>query len=205
MEKGLTIPLSLEDIVDLEVGDVVYFDGLLFTGLGRFHRRVLEKGLVPPIDFSRTNVLLHAGLVAQPKNGGWEAISIDPAPSRPFELYGPGIIKRLGLRAIIGRTTMGPDTMRAAKELGCIHVTKVGIYGRNLAWRVKRVVDVYNLGELGPAEATWVLEATDFGPFVVDIDTHGHNLFDQVKADVDERRREVYRSMGLDEDERLEG
>lgn len=199
MEKGLTIPLDLEDISDLSLGDIVFFDGLIFTAGPQFHLRALKQGIVPSIDFSRANVMLHTTPNIRRAASGWEVVAIEPMPSLPLEPFGEGIIKALGLRAIIGKTTMGEGTMRAAKDYGCLHVSKLGIYGRTLAWRVKRVVDVCFLDELGPAEATWLLEVQDFGPFVVDIDRRGNNLFHQLKEEMDERRRETFRVLGLDE------
>lgn len=69
--------------------------------------------------------------------------------------------------------------------------------GNILAKKVKRVVDVYNLDELGVLEATWVLEVENFGPFIVDIDTKGNNLFHQVNAQVRKNLEATYEKYGI--------
>jgi len=66
-----------------------------------------------------------------------------------------------------------------------------------LATRVKRVLGVYGLEDVGMIEATWVLEVEDFGPFIVDIDARGDNLFQHINRDVVTKAREVYNHFGL--------
>ena len=73
----------------------------------------------------------------------------------------------------------------------------VGVMGNIFAKQVKRVVDVYNLEELGIPEATWVMEVENAGPFIVDIDTQGNNLFHQVNAQVEKRFEAAYEKYGL--------
>ena len=59
------------------------------------------------------------------------------------------------------------------------------------------MVDVHHLDELGPLEATWIFEVEDFGPFVVDIDSAGNNLFDRLNADVKLQFKKAYEKYGI--------
>jgi tartrate dehydratase beta subunit/fumarate hydratase class I family protein len=92
---------------------------------------------------------------------------------------------------------MGAKTMRAMKEAGCVHLSWGALIGNILAKNVKKVVDVYDLDELGPLESTWVLKVENFGPFIVDIDTKGNNLFNNVSTQADKRLEAAYEKYGI--------
>lgn len=196
----LSIPLVDELIQGLRLGDVVSLDGVIFTCRTLFHIRALEQGILPRIDFDKVNVMCHMGPVMRrddEREDGWEPLCIGGTASMRFEKYAAEIIKKLGLKAIVGKGTMGRKTMEAMRRFGCVHLCSVGLYAKVLATRVSRVVGVYGLEEMGMIEATWVLEVEDFGPFIVDIDAQGDNLFHQINRDVASRAREVYRHFGL--------
>jgi tartrate/fumarate subfamily iron-sulfur-dependent hydro-lyase beta chain len=198
-EKRLSVPLSEKDARDLALGDVVFLDGPVYTGRSLFHIRAVDQGIVPPLDFPKMNVLLHIGPVMVQKGGEWTPVSMAPTSSIRFEKYGAGVIRKLGVRAVIGKTTMGPGTAAAMKECGCVHLTVVGIMGNLLAKAVKRVPEVHFLDELGRTEATWVMELENGGPFIVDMDALGNNLFHQVDEGVGARFREFRARFGIPE------
>jgi tartrate/fumarate subfamily iron-sulfur-dependent hydro-lyase beta chain len=197
---NLNLPLTDDAVQSLQLGQAVSLNGPVFTCRTQFHVRALEQGILPPIDFEKANVMCHMGPVMQPTShdgDGWEPLCIGGTTSMRFEKFGPDIIQMLGLRAIVGKGTMGPATMAAMRKFGCVHLCSVGLYAKVLAERVRRVINVYGLKELGMIEATWLLEVEGFGPFIVDIDAEGNNLFEQVGAQVTKRAREVYRHFGL--------
>jgi tartrate/fumarate subfamily iron-sulfur-dependent hydro-lyase beta chain len=195
--KNLTIPLLESDIRQLTIGDIVYLDGLIYTCRSQFQMRALEQDILPPIDFKKLNVMLHMGGVMKKVENEWKVVSLLCTSSYRFEKLGAPIINKLGIRAIIGKSTMGVKTMQAMKEAGCVHLSWGALIGNILAKNVKRVVDVYNLDELGTLEATWVLEVENFGPFIVDIDTKGHNLFNLVKDHVNKKFEKAYEKYGI--------
>ena len=194
----LTTPLSLEDVNSLDLGDLVYISGLIFTCRGLFQRRVVDEGIPPPIDTSKKNVMVHVGPIMKKENGGWEVVSMQPTTSTRYEKWGPKTVEKLGLRAIIGKGTMGPATAEAMGRFGCVHLTTVGILGALIPLTVK-VKEVYWY-ELGPIEATWVLEAKDFGPYQVDIDAKGNRYFENIDKVVDAKREEIYKKLGIPKD-----
>jgi tartrate/fumarate subfamily iron-sulfur-dependent hydro-lyase beta chain len=196
-EKYLKIPLTEEDVRGLKIGDVVFLDGPVYTGRSLFHIRAIDQNIIPSLDFKQMNVLMHIGPVMEKADDSWRPVSMAPTSSIRFEKYGAAIIKKLGIRAIIGKTTMGSGTMEMMKEFGAVHLTVVGIMGNLLANQVKRVLGVYFLEELGRTEATWVMELEKGGPFIVDIDTKGNNLFHQVNRDVESRFEKFYEKFGI--------
>ena len=49
---------------------------------------------------------------------------------------------------------------------------------------LERVAAVHWLEELGLAQAVWVLDVENFGPFLVESDLDGHSLFERENAKV---------------------
>ncbi len=190
--------MSLEEVQGLALGDLVRFDGLIYTCRGLFQRRVIDEDIYPPIDVEKMNVMMHVGPVIRKRNGEWEIVSMQPTTSNRYEKWGPKIIEKLRIRAIIGKGTMGRGTAEAMKRLGCVHLTPVGVAGALLPQKAK-VEDVHWY-ELGPIEATWILEVKDLGPFLVDIDAHGNRYFTGIKGMVEKRLKEAYRKLGIPED-----
>ncbi len=195
--KRLTIPLSEKEVRRLNIEDIVYLDGLIYTCRSLFQIRAVEQDILPPIDFRKMNVMFHMGGVMKRVQNRWEAVSLLCTSSIRFEKLGAPIINKLGIRAIIGKSTMGMQTMMAMKEVGCVHLSWGALIGNILAKRVKKVVDVYDLDELGPLESTWVLDVENFGPFIVDIDASGHNLFDRVNGRVNRKLEAAYEKYGI--------
>ena len=57
---------------------------------------------------------------------------------------------------------------------------------------VKRVKNVHWREELGLAQAMWVIEVENFGPFIVESDLDGNSLFDRENAKISEGLSKVY-------------
>ena len=196
-ERYLKIPLSEAIVRELDVGEVVYLDGPIYTGRSLFHIRAVDQDILPPVDPEKMNVLVHAGPMMERVNDGWRPISMTLTASIRFDKYGPAIIKKLGIRAIVGKTTMGNETMEAMKEHGTVHLTSVGVMTNILPRQVKKVLGVHFLDELGGTEATWMIEFEKAGPFIVDMDTRGNNLFRQVNRDVERKFNKLYKKFGI--------
>jgi len=182
--RNLQLPLGAEEARSLKLGAVVTVSGAVFTGRSRFYIRAVEDDIVPPLDFEAVNCFFHVGPVMRQENDRWHVVSIEPTSSIRFERYGGDVVRKLNLRTLIGKTTMGRGTAEALREVGGVHLTKIGLCGNELTSQVKRVAGVYFLEELGRTEATWVFEVESFGPFFVDIDAHGNNYFQKLDADV---------------------
>ncbi|MGI5817861.1 MAG: fumarate hydratase C-terminal domain-containing protein [Armatimonadota bacterium] len=198
--RDLTLPLSESEARDLSLGEMVTVSGMVFTGRSLFHIRAIEDGILPPIDFGEVNCFFHVGPVMRESPDGWEIVSIEPTSSIRFERYSPEVVRKLGLRTLIGKTTMGPGTAGALSEVGGVHLSKIGVCGNLLRRQVKRVVEVHFLGELGKTEATWVFEVERFGPFFVDIDARGRNYFAELDEQTRERMRAVHLELGIPDD-----
>jgi len=195
----LKVPLKDQDIKKLTIGDIVYFSGEAWTCRSRLHRYVFDEGHTLPFSTKERNLLIHVGPVIIKELDKWRLMSFVPTSSIRFEKWGAKSVKELGLKAIVGKTTMGESTQRAMREHGCIHATPMGVTP-NLYLEKITVKDVYWFEELGSIEAAWVLELRDLGPFLVDIDSEGRNHFDELDITIDNNRKKAYRDLGIPED-----
>ena len=89
--------------------------------------------------------------------------------------------KLSGCNIILGKGGMtGEIYKRSFVPNNAIYLTTVG-YGTGalLGRGIKRVAGVYWLEELGLAQAVWVLDVENFGPFLVESDLAGNSLFER--------------------------
>lgn len=128
--------------------------------------------------------------------GKWQLVSFSPTSSIRFEKWGARSISERGLKAIVGKTTIGKSTMLTMRERICIHATPVGITP-NLFQNQIQIKNVCWFDELGSVEAARILKIKEFGPFLVDIDCEGRNYFDILDASVDVNRKKAYQRLNI--------
>lgn len=198
--KDIKLPMSAEDAKSLKLGEMVTVSGMLFTGRSRFHIRAAENDIYPPIDYEKINCFFHVGPVMRQTDDGWEVVSCEPTSSIRFERYGADVVRKFNLRTLIGKTTMGPRTAEALKEVGGVYLTKIGLSGNALRGQVKKVHDVHFLDELGKTECTWIYEVENFGPFFVAIDSEGRNYFEELARDAEAKMPAIEEALGIPHD-----
>ena len=167
----LKTPLRDEDIRKLKVGDVVLVDGVVFTGRDAVHKYLHDGGELNEI---RNGVIYHCGPVVLKDSNGYRVVAAGPTTSIREEPYQADIIKRFGIKAVIGKGGMGPKTQKACQENGCVYLHGIGGAAQIYAQCVQRVLSV-RLEHFGSPEAVWEFEVKNF-PAVVAIDSHGNNL-----------------------------
>src|SRR3546814_15788731 len=67
--------------------------------------------------------------------------------------------------------------------------------GALLGRGIKRIVDAHWLKELGIAQAMWVYEVENFGPFLVESDLEGNSLFEQSNREVNHKVAGLYANL----------
>ena len=195
----LKTPLTEEDVTQLKVGDVVYVTGDAFTCRSRLHRWVLDENHPLPEAGKERNLLIHVGPIVLPQeDGSWKLISFMPTSSIRFEKWGARSVDEWGLRMIIGKTTMGEETMAMMQKKKCVHVSPQCVSPNAWVQNIQ-ITNVELFKELGTIEATWSMTVEALGPFVVDIDCYGNNLYKQHEKEVDEAREKALRKLGIDE------
>lgn len=166
----LRTPLSDEDIKKLHAGDVVYLSGRVYTARDKAHAMLRSKGSPVPLEGA---ALYHCGPLIQ----GETVISAGPTTSGRMARYTDEILK-LGVRAIIGKGGLPGEPFRGR----AVYLAYPGGCGAAAARQLK-VVGVH-LQELGMAEALWEFEADNLGPMIVAIDSHGGDLYKDVRRSV---------------------
>jgi len=181
-EIVLTAPLTEEMVRSLKVGDVVLIRGELYTGRDAVHAYLMKNP--PPVDLNGA-VLYHCGPVMLKQGEKWSVKAAGPTTSIREEPYQADVIKRYGVRAVIGKGGMGPKTLAALKEHGAVYLNGIGGAAQYYARTVEEVLDV-NLIDFGIPEAMWHLRVNNF-PAIVTMDAHGNSLHADVeKATADE-------------------
>src|SRR5881394_154810 len=179
---ALTYPFTETKIRALKVGDEVLISGVVFTGRDAVHKYLHEGGTLPPGANLREGMLYHCGpVVLKDEQGNWRVTAAGPTTSIREEPYQGQIIKKFGLRGVIGKGGMGDKTLAACQESGCVYLHAVGGAAQVLAECIHKVRNVYRLEKFGSPEAIWELEVEGF-PAVVTMDAHGHSLHKEVFA-----------------------
>lgn len=173
----LEAPITEEKIRSLKVGDVVSISGRMYTGRDAIHHHLMSHDA--PVDLDG-QIIYHCGPVMQKDtDGNWHVRAAGPTTSIREEPYQGDIMKKFGIRAVIGKGGMGPKTLAALNEHGGVYLNAIGGAAQYYADCIKGV-DGVDLMEFGIPEAMWHLRVEDFTA-VVTMDSHGNSLH----ADVD--------------------
>jgi len=181
-EVVLTAPVTEEQIRSLRVGDVVILNGEMHTGRDALHKHLMDHDA--PIDLNG-GVIYHCGPVMLKDEEGWHVKAFGPTTSIREEPYQGEIMKKFGIRAVIGKGGMGPKTLKALQEHGGVYLNAVGGAAQYYAECVKKVNGV-DLLEFGIPEAMWHLQVEGFAA-VVTMDSHGNSLHAEVERDSKEK------------------
>jgi fumarate hydratase class I len=181
-EIVLRPPVTEEQVRALKVGDVVLISGEMFTGRDAIHAYLMKNP--PPVDLSGA-VLYHCGPVMLKEGDRWVTKAAGPTTSMREEPYEHEVIRRYGVRVVIGKGGMGEKTLAAMKECGAVYLNAIGGAAQFYARTVKRVLGVYLL-EFGIPEAMWRYEVEGF-PAIVTMDAHGNSLHAAVESETGEK------------------
>ena len=178
--KHLNYPFSKEAIRDLNVGDMVFITGKLFTGRDAVHK-YLHEGNPSPVDLTN-QIIYHCGPVVlqDKKTKEYNVVAAGPTTSIREEPYQWQIIRDHKIVGVIGKGGMGEKTLKALKEYGCVYFHAIGGAAQVLAEKIESVSNVYLYEEMGSPEAIWELNVVEF-PAVVTMDAHGGSLHADVE------------------------
>ena len=198
-EVSITLPPTRDDIESLELGDAVFLNGVVFTGREGLYNMIFEKNLEPPID-PRTlgGATFHCSpAISETAPGVYNVPSVTATASFRFAKYMPEFLRRYDIRFVIGKGGMSREIYKDAfMPNGAIYLTTVGyglgaIYGKGIL----RVKDVAWKEELGLAQAMWVLEVKNFGPFMVESNVRGESFFERANKEVNEKFLKLYEGL----------
>jgi L(+)-tartrate dehydratase beta subunit len=192
-DAGLTVmhldlPVTPERLAALELGSVVYLNGVIYTAREGVYQRVLEQGHALPgglAEISDTN--FHCSpAAARREDGSYNIGAVTATASFRFSKWMREWFEISGAKIIIGKGGMSGENYRNVfVPAGAVYLTTVG-YGTGalLGRAITNVADVHWLDALGIAQAIWVLEVKEFGPLIVDCDAAGNSFFEAQNAKI---------------------
>ncbi|MEK3646283.1 fumarate hydratase [Aeribacillus sp. FSL M8-0235] len=173
----LQAPITEEQIRQLKVGDVVRINGIIYTGRDAIHKYLMDHDA--PVDLNG-QIIYHCGpVMLKDENGNWEVKAAGPTTSIREEPYQGDIMKKFGIRAVMGKGGMGQKTLQALKEHGGVYLNAIGGAAQYYADCIEAVEGV-DLLEFGIPEAMWHLRVKDFTA-VVTMDSHGNSLHEDIE------------------------
>lgn len=189
-KKILTTPISDKDLEGIHIGDIIYLNGSITTCRDVAHRRLVEEHRPLPVDV-RNAAILHAGPIIRPlPDDKFEMVSIGPTTSMRMEKFEKEFVEQTGVKIIVGKGGMGPNTEYACKNYKCLHCVFPAGNAVVAAVSVKRIIEA-QWRDLGMPETLWHCDVEEFGPLIVSIDTDGRNLFEEKKVTYNKRKDEV--------------
>ncbi|WP_425352570.1 fumarate hydratase [Alteribacter populi] len=176
-EVVLEAPITEDKIRELKVGDVVVINGMMHTGRDAIHHHLMDHEA--PVDLNG-QVIYHCGpVMLKDGDGNWHVKAAGPTTSIREEPYQGDIMKKFGIRAVIGKGGMGPKTLKALEEHGGVYLNAIGGAAQYYADCIKGVEGV-DLMEFGIPEAMWHLRVKGFKA-IVTMDSHGNSLHEHVE------------------------
>ena len=184
----LDLPASTDDLRALEIGTVVYLSGRIYTAREGVYKKAVEDsaGLpAPAADLGSANFHCSPAATLNP-DGSATVGAVTATASFRFAKWLDGWFKLSGCNIIIGKGGMTSEIYRRSfVPNNAVYLTTVG-YGTGalLGRGIKRVVATHWTQELGLAQAIWVLQVENFGPFIADSDLAGNSLFERENAKI---------------------
>lgn len=169
----LTTPLGDADVEQLEIGDEVLLNGVVYTARDAAHARLvglIDEGKELPFDV-KGQAIYYVG--PSPAKPGAVIGSAGPTTSYRMDAYA-GKLMALGLKAMIGKGSRAQHVIDDMAKYKCVYLAAVGGAAAVLANTVKsREIVAYE--ELGP-EAITKLVVEKF-PTVVINDVRSNDLY----------------------------
>lgn len=200
MAKPRQIRLSTNpapgDLAALQLGDIVYLDGTVYTGREGVYKRAIEEGAPLPLDLPAESAAnFHCSPAAtQREDGSYAMGAVTATASFRFSKWLADWFRLSGAKLILGKGGMTSKDYKAHfVPAGAIYLSTVG-YGTGalLGRGVRRVKALHWREELGLAQAMWVIEVENFGPFIAASDMGGNCLFERENARIAAGLDKVY-------------
>lgn len=195
-QHRIKLPASPEDIARFEPGNIVFFDGIVYTAREGVYQRVLGDGHKLPVDdlAAISNVNFHCSPAAAPEGDSYRVGGVTATASFRFSKWMADWLDLTGTKIVIGKGGMPrEDYEKILAPRGAVYLTTVG-YGTGalLGRGVKSVKAAHWIEDLGIAQAMWMFEVENFGPFIVDSDLSGASLFAQQGDIVNQKIASLY-------------
>ncbi len=193
------MPIGPEQARSLRVGDSVTLEKTLYGIRDATLIHIFERGRTTRLDLQGQAVIhtapnVHRVPVSPQAPVGYAPFCIGTTTSMRMERFTRALMEQNGVRLIIGKGGMGPETLKAFADLGGAYLAIVGGAAALETTWIERIEDV-DMDDLHP-ESLWRFRIRAFGPLLVGMDAHGGSLFADVQRDVAGRRDAILDSLG---------
>ncbi|GJD99283.1 fumarate hydratase C-terminal domain-containing protein [Methylobacterium isbiliense] len=194
----LDMPADSDRVRELRIGDTVTLRRTLYGIRDATLIHMFDRGRRTRLDL-RGHAVIHTApnvhrVAPSPEAPvGYAPFCIGTTTSMRMERFTADLMRREGVRIIIGKGGMGPQTQAAFAEQGGAYLAIVGGAAALETTWIERIEDV-DLDDLHP-ESLWRFAIRDFGPLLVGMDAQGGSLFAEVQRDVASRRDAVIASL----------
>ncbi|MBI3453110.1 MAG: fumarate hydratase C-terminal domain-containing protein [Rhodospirillales bacterium] len=200
MHHDFRMPVGEAKIRALKIGDTVTLNGALFGIRDATQIHMFDRGRTTRFDMNGHAVIHTAPNVRKtPRSNehpaGYAPVCIGTTTSARMERFTRPLMRQYGVRLIIGKGGLGPDSAAAFGELGGAYLAIIGGTAALETTWVEAIEDV-DLDDLNP-ESLWKFQVRGFGPLLVAMDAHGGSLYDKVTATAEARRATVLAAMGV--------
>jgi L(+)-tartrate dehydratase beta subunit len=195
----LEMPITEEKARSLKIGDTVTLEQTLFGIRDATLIHMFDKGRETKFDLDGHAVIhtapnVHRVPVSNEAPVGYKPFCIGTTTSMRMERFTHDLMDREGVRIIVGKGGMGPDTLAAFAEFGGAYLAIVGGAAALETTWIEQIVDI-DMDDLHP-ESLWKFQIRNFGPLLVGMDSHGGSLYADLQKDVASRRDAVLKSIG---------
>lgn len=136
-ELYLELPMTKEILKKLQIGDIVYVTGDLYTARDAAHKRIQEtlaSGGTAPVDLKDATIF-YAGPC--PTRPGRNMGSIAPTTSMRMDSF-VEMMFQLGMSAMIGKGDRTAEVARLCREYGGVYFLSIGGASAMISEQVKR-------------------------------------------------------------------
>jgi len=141
---------------------------------------MFDRGEQPRMDLSGSVLIHTAPNVRKLGPGRYEKVCIGTTTSARMNRFTRGLLEQYGVRAIIGKGGLLPDSLPVLREFGGVYLAITGGAAALETTQIEEIEDV-EFEELMP-ECLWKFRVRDFGPLTVAMDAHGVSLYEAVKT-----------------------
>ncbi|HBR08919.1 MAG TPA: fumarate hydratase [Clostridiales bacterium] len=196
----LTTPLKKEDIEKLELDDVVYISGDLYTMMYADHftriMDMIDAGEKLPMELEG-GVIYNTGTIFRRNDDGtYDFRAIGTTTSSKFNPYTADFIRKTGVRAVLGKGGMDKTTLDAMQECGCVYLALVGGCAAIYTEKVDRLEREY-WPHKSWADNMLKINVTNYGPMFVSMDAHGNSIYEQIGNQAELNRRDIYKKLNI--------
>jgi L(+)-tartrate dehydratase beta subunit len=180
-ELHLTFPLTdPEALRDLRAGQKLRIDGHIIGIRDATQIRMFDGGQKPQMDLRGAALIHTAPNVRKLTDGRYEKLCIGTTTSARMNRFTHGLLHDYGVRAIIGKGGLLPDSLPVLAQFGGVYLAVTGGAAALETTQIDEI-EAVEWEDLMP-ECLWKFRVSNFGPLIVAMDTQGRSLYEEVKA-----------------------